>query len=133
MRNSFLGGVYERSLRDGLRREALVLAHINTDRPRRAFHFEPPTPEQQSAFEKWKAAYEMLEREGWDNGWLETPYGEDTQPTDSPPRQLVYDESEEEFEARLKAWEAAQPPAADRYVTFPVVRRGSSKEPGSDD
>ena len=82
-----------------------------------------PTPEQVAEFETWKGQWQKLTQQGWDNGWLETDYDSDTQPIDSAPRNIVYDESAEAYEARLSAWQES---VRGQQVTFPIANRGGS-------
>ena len=90
-------------------------------RPRRLYHLRDLTAEEWEEFRAWKARYEEVVSEGEENNWIAYDYDGGQYAVENPPKILVYDETEEEYVARLQAWRDTRDETG--YVTFPVYDR----------
>jgi hypothetical protein len=106
---------------ESLHKDSLTLRLLMGDRPRRRYHTKPATKAENVRFRTWKDEFLTLLETGKKKGWLHDDPYEGLDIVDSPPATIVYDETDAQYRARLKEWEAAQPRGG--TVTFPVVTR----------
>lgn len=106
-------------------RELLIQDMARTRRlmeiqPFRRRHTEPPPADVQAAYDQWLEEWERVCATGRRNDWLvdDNEYGglyaNDLHPV------LVWDETEEDFQARYKAWEAEFAPNG--TITIPYKK-----------
>lgn len=106
--NEFLKGIYVPKIAEQMARESAMIDRLFG--PRRKGHYER-VPFTDAMREEWSAKiaeWEALTKIGTDEGWLEEYSGEGPYPVDLPnlvsiQGEWVYDESEEDFEARKSA------------------------------